>query len=844
MSQHGARSNLSGEQNTFIGRERELDELLRLAPVTRALTLCGTGGIGKTRLAVRMLAALAGDYPDGVWFVEFADLWQPDLVESRIAAVIGVTEEPGRPLIETLADVLRPRRVLLALDNCEHLVEACARVCQRLLASSPELRVIVTSREPLRVAAETVWQVPPLGLPAAGAAGEDLLRSDAIRLFAERAAAVRASYAADRADWQAQAAVVAAVCRVLDGLPLAIELAAAWVRVLTVEQIAARLNDRFRLLKSSERTVPLRATIDWSFDLLTGPEQILLRRLSALAGWQIEMAENLCASDDLPGGQILDLLIALAEKSLVVADPDAPGQTRYRMLDTIRAYAQARLDEAGESEMMAGRLRAYTLGKVEEMHRIGMAQVRASWADRLESFRRFETEAGNLRQVLSRCAERGDAETGLRICVSMRPVWIVQGSFAEGSEWFDAFLGIHAPAVSDGVRGAALVGRAQLALATDPDAAQEGAEAGLGLCRAADERFWIASALNLLAEIALHSGRLDDAAAAAEEAIEVSRQAGDQWSEGYALGTRGAAAGLLGDLAAAKRHADAALAVMREIDQQWGVARTLLGLGDLARLTGAADVARRHYLEALGILRQVSARPEIARCLAGLGRIALDQGDLAQARQQFAESMVLSQSSGSRIGVIRGLDAFAALAARRGRPDRAVSLAAAAEALRAAAHLPPAPAARTRRILDSAAELGEAATGALWAAGSELTSADAVALALSAPPVPDPAAGHRGGSDDGGPGHGAPGGGGPENGSRRRSGEHGQQAAGLTAREREIAALIADGHRTRDIAARLFISPATVDRHAANIMSKLGFSSRAQIAAWQRRQVTPGRTAR
>ncbi|HXP22191.1 MAG TPA: tetratricopeptide repeat protein [Streptosporangiaceae bacterium] len=810
MVEHALRGNLSGEPNAFIGRERELSELLRIAPAARALTLCGAGGIGKTRLAVRMLAALADDFPDGVWFVEFADLQQPDLVESRIASVIGVTEEPGRPLIETLADVLRPRQMLLALDNCEHLIDSCARVCQRLLASSPGLRVIVTSREPLRVAAETVWQVPPLWLPAAGADSDELLRSDAIRLFADRAAAARASYAVDTGD--PGISLLAAVCRVLDGLPLAIELAAAWVRVLSIEQIAARLDDRFRLLRSGERTVQprqrtLRATIDWSHNLLTRREQVLLRRLSAFAGWSLEMAEQLCGDDDLPARQVIDLLIALADKSLVVVETDAHGETRHRMLDTIRAYAASRLADAGESVMMQDRLRDYAVGEVEHLARIGMALIRAPWSARLVAFRRFEAEAGNLRQVLSRCVDENDAETGMRICAAMRPIWIVHGSFAEGAEWFDAFLGLDAPGVPPGMRGAALIGRAQLALAADPDAARDGAQAGLALCRAAGEGFWISTALNLLAEIALHAGRLDESAAAADEAIGVSRQAGDPWNEGYALGTAGAVAALRGDLAEARRLAEMALAVMRDIDQQWGVARTLLGLGDLARLTGEPDVALRRYTEALAILREVDARPEIARCLAGLGRIAMGQGDLALARQQLAESIDLSQSAGSRIGVIRALDSFAALAVKEGRPERAVRLAAAAEALRAAAHLPPASAGRTQRILDAGAGLGEEAVGQLWAAGSELTSAAAVELALDGPLLT------------------------PEDAAVRES----NGRVRLTERERQIVALIARGCSNKVIAEELFISPATAARHVANIMGKLGFTSRAQIAVWAQR---------
>ena len=340
------------EPNSFVGRERELDDLRGLTASMRAVTLCGPGGIGKTRLAQRVLAGLAGEFPDGVWFVDLADLRQPDLVVSRVASVIGVDEEPGRALLDTLADALRPRRLLLALDTCEHLIDSCARLCHRLLASSPGLHVLATSREPLRMAAETVWQVPPLSLPQPGVAGppEELCRYEAVRLFGDRAEASLPGFALGSAN----AAAVGALCRSLDGVPLAIELAAAWVRVLSVEQIVARLDDRFRLLTSGDRTAPprqrtLRAAIDWSHDLLAAPEQVMLRRLSVFAGWSLEMAEQICSGDDLPAADVLDLLAALAGKSLVVVDT-ARGQTRYRMLDTIREYAAARLAEAGETE--------------------------------------------------------------------------------------------------------------------------------------------------------------------------------------------------------------------------------------------------------------------------------------------------------------------------------------------------------------------------------------------------------------------------------------------------------------------------------------------------------------
>jgi predicted ATPase/DNA-binding CsgD family transcriptional regulator len=813
------------EPNSFVGRERELDELGRFVLSMRAVTLCGPGGIGKTRLALRVLAGLTDDFPDGVWFIDLGDLRQPDLVVSRVASVVGVDEEPGRPLLETLAEALRPRRLLLALDTCEHLIDSCARLCHRLLASSQGLHVLATSREPLRMAGETVWQVPPLSLPQPGVAevAEELSRYEAVRLFGDRAEASLPGFALGSANVSA----VGALCRSLDGVPLAIELAAAWVRVLSVEQIVARLDDRFRLLTSGDRTAPprqrtLRAAIDWSHDLLAHREQVLLRRLSVFAGWSLEMAEQICSGDDLPAADVLDLLAALAGKSLVVVDTTAHGQARYRMLDTIREYAASRLDEAGEAVMMQHRLRDYSLQETERLMQAGMALVQAAWSVTVETFRRFDADVGNLRQVLSGCLAENDAETGLRACTVIGPVWIVRGAFAEGAEWFDSFLGLGTPPVRAAVRGPALVGRAQLALASDSAGAQARAAEGLELCRAAGEDFWTATALNLLTEVALHAGRADEVAARGDEALTVARKAGDRWNEGYALGTMAAAAGQRGDLAEAQRLGEAALAIMRDIDQQWGVARTLLGLADLARLTGDPGGAHRRYEEALAILREINARPEIARCLAGLGRIALDQGEIARSRQHLAESIELSRSIGNRIGTIRGLEAFAALTIAERRPERAVQLAAAAAALREAARLPARSSARTERYLAPARGLGQDAVSRLWAQGLSLDASSAVELALQAP------------SASGGV-------------TVTPSGPGAKAAAlgGLTPRELQIVALIAEGRSNKAIGEELVISPATAARHVANILLKLGFSSRTQVAAWaSRSQAGPaaGRT--
>ena len=352
-----AQAHLPEEPNRFIGREREIAELRRVLRQARALTLCGPGGIGKTRLALRILAAAAAEFPDGTFLVELADLrradlGQADLIVSRVAAALGVSEEAGRPLADTLADALRPRRLLLGLDNCEHLIEACAEVAGRLLASAPGLRVLITSREPLRIAAETVWQVPPLSVAPAGPAAlryeaeapgyeaeapryeTEALRYEAVRLFGERAAAADPGFVVDAGN----AVAVAAVCRALDGIPLAIELAAARVRVLSPEQIRARMDDRFGLLTSGDRSAAprhqtLRATIEWSYELLAPAERVLFRRLSVFSGWSLEMAEAVCADHEIPAADVLGLIAALMDKSLVAPEPAVLGQARYRMLD-------------------------------------------------------------------------------------------------------------------------------------------------------------------------------------------------------------------------------------------------------------------------------------------------------------------------------------------------------------------------------------------------------------------------------------------------------------------------------------------------------------------------------
>ena len=816
MEQAALSAYLPGEPNRFVGRERELSDLRLALRQTRQLTLCGAGGIGKTRLALRLLGAVSQEYPDGAWVVELGDLWEPELIVSRMAALLGIDGEAGRSLLDTLADALGPRQVLVLLDNCEHLVDACAGLCQRLLAGCPGMRIVATSQEPLRIPQEAVWQVAPLAVPPPGSVPDaaELGGYEAVELFADRAAAARPGFAVT----ERNAMAVATICRALDGVPLAIELAAARVSVLSAEQIAARLEDRFILLGTGDRTAPprqrtLRAAIDWSYDLLSAAEQVLLRRLSVFAGWSLEMAEQVCADPLLPAEEIIDLTTALVDKSLVVVEPEVLGQARYRLLDSIRAYAAQRLADAGESAASQLRLRDYALAVCEHAEAVGMAVIPAGWPAAVDVFRRYDVDSGNVRQVLGRCQATGDVASGLRLCTAVRPCWIVRGHFAEGEEWFARFLALDHSAPDHGglppaVLGAALVGRAQLIMPNQPATAQDWAREGLELCRSAGQLTWTATAFNVLAEATLHAGDPAEAERFAAEALATARAAGNGWNEGYALGTQATLTAARGKLREAGQLGDAALAVMRAIDQQWGVARTLLGLGALARLRRDPAGAIECYREALPILREIDSRPDIARALAGIGRVALDQGDLGLAREHLTESLRLSWLTGARIGVARGLEAMAALTAREGQAGLAVQLTAAAAALRVAAGLPALSAERTQQQLEPARSLGADVLSQLWQRGLGLTPDAAVALVLRAPRAT------------------------AVNGTAVPAPPSLAPQSSLTPREREITALIAQGYSNRAIAGELVISPATAARHVANILAKLGFTSRAQIAAW------------
>ncbi|WP_155339846.1 ATP-binding protein [Acrocarpospora corrugata] len=794
--------NLPLEPNAFVGREPDVAELVQLMMATRVVTLCGMGGIGKSRLALRVAAELARDLPEGAWLVDFPEGTPPDEVVRRTAAILRVEGEPKRSLRDTVAEVLAGRKMLLLLDNCETVVDECARLVRRLTEACPEVRVLATSREPLRVPGETVWRVPPLMLPGSAelAAVRD---SEAGRLFWARAAAAAPGFALT----EANAAVVARLCRDLDGLPLALELAAGMTRVLSVPQIVARLGDRFHLLAAGDRTAPprqrtLRATVDWSYQLLADPERLLLRRATTFrAGWTLDMAERICSGDGLWPHDVLVHLTALVDKSLVVVDGELAGEARYRLLDTIRQYATEQLDAAGEEPDLRRRHRDYFchLGADWEHATRGVP-----WPEMKRRVDRLERLQGDLRGAVEWSLAVGEPEPILQALVEMRWALIGAGRYQKQMiSWLDGLLAIASPKLSPATHGRALILGANLAVNSgDLAGARSRALRGVELCRTGGHRGGEALGLMVLA-ITDQDDPIDAPEKRLDQAVTIAVEIGERLLEAEAHGFRAFMALGQGRIREAQRASERVVALTTELDNHLGMVIGLTGLAQAARKRGDLAAARLHFTRAMELLRGFDARQSLISCLAGLGTVALESGDLEEARRRFDEALRLGRDAGLRMETARRLASFALLSVREGELRRAVLLAAASAAQR------PSAGSRLENVLAPARDgLGEATVAALWAEGLGLTFDQAVTLALAesvpgpqtARPVVQPAAL--------------------------------TPQSTLTARELEIAGLIARGLSNRGIADELVISQATVARHVANILAKLGFTSRTQVATW------------
>ncbi|MEV0593930.1 LuxR C-terminal-related transcriptional regulator [Nonomuraea cavernae] len=791
------RHNLPAEPNRFVGRERDLDDLCRMFGDARVVTLCGVGGIGKTRLALRVAARLVPSYSGGVWLVELARINRPELVVREIARVLGVPEEHTRPLLDTVAARLRGTHCLLLLDNCEHLVDKCAEVSAELVASCRRLSILATSREPLRIASELVWRVPPLDLPEL-----DAPDAEAALLFRDRAAA-----AGTRLGPESQADVVR-LCRALDGLPLALELAAARTSLLNPGEIADRIDDRFSLLTTGERTAParqrtLRAAVEWSHDLLSAKEQVLLRRLSVFAGsFDLDLAEQVCAERPISGAEIVDLLGGLVDKSLVSCDE---SRRRYRLLETIKRFGAERLAAAGEREAVRDR-HLHVLCELMQRHfTVELTERRLPWARRLAALTASRTLLDDQRAALDWAIESGNASPGLRLCFRSTGLLPVSG-LTEIVGWVERLLALDLSQVS--VHQIALA-KAYLAYGLEardelPRSLELATESLPGL---AADRFRACVVHNLLVMVLLRLGRAEEALHHAVRCLAVATAAGDHWNQAAGLAGLSAVALVRGRLREAQRHGEEALERAREHGHRWILARVATQLGAVAEARGDLVTAMGHYEAAVTWLRELGTGVELARCLARAGRVAALLHEFATARERLAASLSLSRCTGQRQGVARCLVGLSVLSEAEGDLEAAVLAAAAAATLRESIGQHSATTRIEELLARARAKLGEGRTFLLWSRGRTMSPADAAQRVLDGE---RPATAGR-----------AP---------RTRPAPVPHSV--LTAREREIAGLLTRGLSNRAIAEELVISPATVARHIANIMEKLGYTSRAQIAVW------------
>ena len=882
---------------SFVGRNTELPQVSALLSENRLLTLTGAGGAGKTRLAIELAGQLAGEFSDGVWYVDLAPLTGPELVPITAARAFGLPDQPGRSTMDTLTRFVADRQMLVVLDNCEHLLDASAALVDSLLATAAGLTLLTTSREPIGVPGEVSWRVPSLSL-----------RDEAVELFADRARRARPDFAVT----DDNAATVGEICRRLDGLPLAIELAAARVRALSLAEILDSLHDRFRLLTGGARTAvrrqqTLRASVDWSHALLTEPERVLFRRLAAfMDGFDLEAAQAVAGGGDVQRYQVLDQLSLLVDKSLVVAD-DSQGRTRYRLLETVRQYAQEKLGESGEADAVRSCHRDY----YTSLAAAADAPAGSDYEQRLDQ---AEMEIDNLRAAFGWSRENSDIEPALALASSLQPLWLARGRTREGLAWFDTVL-THEVAqdaeLAAAVRARALADKALLDTLSGGADGLNQAQQALALARDIEDPVVLARALTACGITAAYNAEL--AAEYFAEAIELARELDDKWRLSQILACQADAAIAGGDpisaRVAAEEGRDLADAIGDGSDSRHcrvclGVAQIWHGdlVGAVAQLravaaeataahdgifeaislahqgtalawqgnTDAARAAARASLESGSELRGLAASvgyfalanaalasgdveaaldataaawehgsflPGFAAHLRPLiAQAALAGGDLIAARR-WADDAVTTAPGWAVL--IRALAARASVAIAQGEPEQAerdvhdalasvpkdfpyagtsdtleclATLVGEAGSHREAARLFGAAAAIRQRIgavrfkvwdADYEASvgvlrdaLGDSEFEAAWAEGASMSTEEAIAYA------------------------------------QRGRGQRKRPSSGwgsLTPTELDVVRLVSEGLSNNDIAARLFVSPRTVQTHLTHIYTKLGLSSRVQL---------------
>jgi non-specific serine/threonine protein kinase len=752
---------------SFVGRGTELVKVRRTLAMSRLLTLIGAGGCGKTRLALEVARDFVGLYPDGVWLVELAGLSEPELVPQQVADALGVREQPNRPLVSTLLEELQTKKLLVVLDNCEHLIDACARLVETLLGACPDLRVLATSREALGVSGEVTWRVPSLSLPEHENLTDvkQLTCYESVQLFIDRACCRDPAFVLSPQN----APAVAKICKRLDGIPLAIELAAARVGALSVEQIALRLTDSLKLLSAGRRTASkrhrtLKGTLDWSYELLSAPERKMFCRLSVFAGgWTLEAAEAVVAGSGIEKEDVLDHLLRLVDKSMVAAEATVDGEVRYRLLEPVRQYGRECFKESGEADAVLNRHATYFFALAQKAEPELRKAQQEAWAEQLK--REYE----NLRAALSWVIASGQEDLALQFTKALGPFWYLRGFLREGQRWLKAALA-NKVAIPASIR---------------------------------------AKGLSTSAFIAFHQGDYERTIALCEEVLALPREMVDTADVAATLTNLGLTALIHSDYERSEALFEEAAALWHRIGDKVGTVRTLYVLGLLAAVRGDHAKARALHEEGLPLAWEVGDKVGIAWSLAQGAFAALSRGDYEQVKALCTEGIELARQTGySSHSTVFMLRILAALASAQGQPLRSARLWGMAEIsgefigvaitpIEQQYYRPYIAAART--------QLAEATWEAARAKVMAMTQEEAIEYALSEKEPPSSPKIEEAPTTD-------------------------EPIDNLTRREQEVAILVGRGMTNPQIALELSISEHTAATHVRRILKKLRLRSRAQIS--------------